>query len=231
MSALQEFGEGLWTADGPDVAFFFFPYPTRMAVARLTNGDLWIWSPVALTPELKRETDALGRVAHLVSPNLLHHLFLNAWKSAYPAAKLYGPADLARRKRNIAFDVLLGDKPDPAWNGEIDLAALSGNVFMTEYVFFHRASRTAMVADYVQNFRPGRYKGWRGWLARMDGLVQPQSSAPRELRITYWNRRAGRAALARILAWQPEKVVVAHGELVPSGGGEFIRHGFRWLLG
>jgi hypothetical protein len=33
---LQEFGRALFSAEGPTVSFFGFPYPTRMAVARLS---------------------------------------------------------------------------------------------------------------------------------------------------------------------------------------------------
>ena len=71
----------LWTADGPDVRFLgLFPYPTRMAVIRLRNGDLWIWSPIALDDALAQDVAALGPGRHLVSPNKLHHLSLGAWQ-------------------------------------------------------------------------------------------------------------------------------------------------------
>ncbi len=35
-SRLQAFGPEIWIADGPNVSFFSFPYPTRMAVVRST---------------------------------------------------------------------------------------------------------------------------------------------------------------------------------------------------
>lgn len=229
MTRLEAFGPDIWLADGPVVDFYSFPYSTRMAVIRLANGDLFIWSPVALDADLRAEIDALGRVAHLVSPNKIHHLFMGEWKTAYPQARLYASPGLPARRRDLAFDAVLDDAPELAWQDQIDQVALTGNLFLTEIVFFHRASRTALVTDYLQNFRHDQFKGWRRWVARWDGLMQPQSSAPRELRLMYWNRRKGRAALARILAWGPEKVVVAHGELVHSQGAAFIRHGFRWL--
>ena len=45
---LVPFGEELWVADGPVCSFYSFPYPTRMAVIRLANGELFVWSPVRL---------------------------------------------------------------------------------------------------------------------------------------------------------------------------------------
>ena len=69
---LRPFGPQIWTAEGPVVAVAGFRYPTRMAVIRLTDGSLFIWSPIALTPGLKTEVEALGQVTHIVAPNTLH---------------------------------------------------------------------------------------------------------------------------------------------------------------
>src|ERR1700758_22479 len=71
---LQPFGPEIWIADAPVASFYGFPYSTRMAVIRLSDGILFVWSPVALSTELRAAVDALGPVRHLVSPNALHHL-------------------------------------------------------------------------------------------------------------------------------------------------------------
>ena len=73
---LEQFAPFLFTAEGPIVSFFGFPYPTRMALARLSDDSVWVGSPVALTDELADEVQAIGPVRHIVSPNKLHHLFL-----------------------------------------------------------------------------------------------------------------------------------------------------------
>ena len=96
MTPLTEFGPGIWVGEGPVVQFFRFPYPTRMVVMRLADGGLFVWSPIALKPELKAAVDGLGPVRFLVSPNLLHHLFLGEWKTAYPHARLYASPGLAQ---------------------------------------------------------------------------------------------------------------------------------------
>jgi hypothetical protein len=85
-------------------SFYGLPYSTRMAVIRLSDGSLFVWSPVALSTALRAAVDALGPVRHLVSPNALHHLFLAEWTSAYPEARLYASPPIVRRtaKRSIA---------------------------------------------------------------------------------------------------------------------------------
>jgi hypothetical protein len=222
-------GTAIWIAEGPLVSFYGFPYATRMAVIRLANRNLFVWSPIALTPELKTQVEALGSVAHLVSPNKLHHLSLKEWRAAFPQARLYASPGLAKKRREMAFNAELGDMPEPAWAGEMDQAMMAGSFAMTEIVFYHRASDTALFADLIENFQPDWFKGWRGVVARLDGIVMPNAGAPREWRLTFTNRKAARAALARILAWQPEQVAMAHGEIVRANGAAFIRDSFRWL--
>lgn len=145
---LREFGNAIWIGDGPIVSFFGFEYPTRTVVIRLSGGGLFVWSPIKLSAELKREVDQLGPVRFLVSPNRLHHLFLAEWKAAYPRARLYASPGLRRKCKDLAFDADLADRPDVEWVAEIDQVPLRGST-LTEVEFFHHASRTAIFADLI----------------------------------------------------------------------------------
>jgi Domain of unknown function (DUF4336) len=225
---LHEFGPGIWLGDGPIVSFYGFPYPTRMALIRLPDG-LFVWSPIALSAALRREVDGLGPVRWLVSPNRLHHLYLGEWKSAYPAARLYASPGLRRKRTDLGFDAELGDSPEPEWTDDVDQVLMRGSFAMTEVAFFHRASRTAMFADLIENLPRDWFKGWRGMIARLDGIVAPNPGAPREWRASFLDRRAARAALGRILAWPIERVLVAHGECATANGAAFVRRAFGWL--
>jgi hypothetical protein len=228
--SLNEFGPGIWIADGPIVPFFTFPYPTRMALIRLSDGGLFVWSPIALSSDLKGHVDAFGPVRYLASPNRLHHLFLREWKSAYPQAKLYASPGLRRKRKDLAFDGELGETPEPEWAADVDQVPVHGS-FLTEVEFFHRASRTAMFADLLQNLPQNWVSGWRGVVARLDGVSAPNPGAPREWRASFLNRRGARASFERILAWPIERVVIAHGEPVAADGAAFVRGAFEWLLG
>ncbi len=44
-NALEQIGDEIWIVEGEPVSFYGFPYLTRMAIVRLSNGDLWVWSP------------------------------------------------------------------------------------------------------------------------------------------------------------------------------------------
>jgi hypothetical protein len=74
-----------------------------MTVVRLSDGSLWVCSPIRLSETLKASIDEQGPVRHLVSPNKIHHLFLEEWARVWPEAKLYASPGLARRRRDLAF--------------------------------------------------------------------------------------------------------------------------------
>jgi hypothetical protein len=228
---LLQFGPEIWIADGPVTSFHGFPYPTRMAVIRLSNGSLFVWSPVALSDSLSASINALGQVRHLVAPNALHRLFLGAWKSAYPAARLYASPRLRRKREDLSFDAELSDAPEPEWAADIEQVVVLGSFALTEVVFFHRAARTALFADLIQNFPRDWFKGWRGFVARHGGIVAPNPGIPIDWRLSFLNRRAARLSLDKVLAWPIERVLIAHGDLPAGDGATFVRRAFTWLLG
>lgn len=231
---LEQLGPDLWVADGGIVSFFGFDYPTRMAVVRLEDGGLWLWSPIALNPEIVAEVRALGPVRHLVSPNKLHHLFLGAWHAEFPEAKLWGTASTVARFRDLQFSGTLAETPPPDWAGQIDQYYFPNSRFLDELIFFHRKSRTAIIADlsqpFSQDFLDRHWPWWLRWIARRAGMVEGRGYGPIEIRITFRHRAAARAKMRALIEAGPERVVVAHGVLVRSGGTAFLRRAFAWLL-
>jgi hypothetical protein len=227
--ALAAIGPEIWTADGPPVRFFGFPYPTRMTIVRLPDNALWICSPTALDDAVGAAIAALGTPRWLIAPNLLHHLFLAPWQHAWPAARLHAVPALRRRRRDLRIDADLGPQPDPAWADAIDQVVFGGSLLMDEVVFFHRRSRSAVVTDLIQRFDPGAVRGWRGWLMRLDGLVGPDGSTPREWRITFRDRAALRRARDAVLAWQPQRVIIAHGACITEDAPATLARAFAWM--
>lgn len=228
---LQPFGEEVWLADGPTTDVAGFHYPTRMAVIRLAGGAIFVWSPTALSADLRTAVDALGEVRHLIAPNSLHHLFLGEWRRAYPAARLYAAPGLRGRRKDLDFDADLEDSPPAEWSGEIDQVLMRGNLITTEVVFFHRKSGTAIFTDLIQHFSPTWFSGWRAVVARLDLMAAAEPQVPRKFRNAFVGRRAARAALQRILAWPARRVLMAHAPPVEADGQAFIARTFRWLSG
>ena len=228
---LEQLGDNLWVADGSLVkANMGFCYPTRMAVIRLKNGGLMIWSPVAASAALVEAVTALGEPRFLVAPNTLHHVFLREWAELFPAALVYGPRALAQKRRDIVFSGFLEDEVVAAqWSGEIERVVLDGNRIMTEVVFFHRDSRTAIFTDLIQHFESGWFSGWRSIVARLDAMQGAEPAVPRKFRIAFTDRTATREKVGRILEWPTEQVLFAHGAPVRRDGQAFLKRAFAWL--
>lgn len=226
---LQDFGDEIWLADGPVEAIMGFRYATRMAVIRLGNGALFIWSPVKLTSELRDAVDHLGAVRHIVAPNSLHHLFVADWQSAYPDAQFHAAPGLREKRPDLRWDADLADMAPPQWSDEIDQVIVYGNKITTEVVFFHRQSRTAIFADLIQNFEPGWFKGWRAIAAKLDFMTADKPTVPRKFRMAFSDRDAARSALAQILDWPTQRMIAAHCPPVLQDGHAAIAHAFDWL--
>lgn len=226
---LEPFGPNLYVAEGPIVSFYGFPYPTRMAVARLPDDSVWVWSPIALTGDLARAVEDLGPVRYIVSPNKIHHLFLSGWVERWPEARLYAPPGLARKRPDLHFSAALGDQPAPGWAAEIDQVIFHGSLAMEEVAFFHRQSRTAIICDLIQRHPESSTSGWRGALMKLDGLVGDHGSTPREWRASFFRRATARAARDRVLGWQAERLLIAHGKCAQTGAAAIIAEALDWI--
>jgi uncharacterized protein DUF4336 len=225
--------DNIWIFEGGTVPFFTCAYPTRCVVVRLPSGDLWIWSPIELSEDLKQQIEALGEPAHLVSPNKIHHLFLQDWKSAWPNAKLWGPQSTIDKRGDLTFEAALDEQIPVEWENALDMVRFAGSPVMDEVVFFHRASQTAILADlsehFSRSFLDQHWKPWQRVIARLWGIVEGKGYAPLEWRLSFFNRRQARDCRNRILSWEPHMVIMAHGEWLHEGGTTFLKKALSWV--
>jgi uncharacterized protein DUF4336 len=231
---LEQLGPNLWFVDGGIVSFYGFDYPTRMVIVRLAGGGLWLWSPVEKTATVEAEIRALGPVRHIVSPNKLHYLFLGEWQAAFPEARLWGTAATIAKCGDLRFAAALAEDPPADWKGQIDQFYFANSPFLDELIFFHRTSRTVIIADLSQTFSEAFLKRhWPWWMqpiARLSKMVEGWGYPPIDYRISFRHRASARVKIRELIAEHPEHVVVAHGEVVRTGGESFLRRAFSWLI-
>lgn len=232
--------EGLWIVDGPEARMAMYgttlPFPTRMTLVRLSGGGLWCHSPVAPEAALFAAVDALGPVRHLVAPNKLHYTHLAAWKDRYPSATVWLAPGVRERAASQGLAVPAGealdDAPPAAWAADIDQLRFRGSRFMDEIVFLHRSSATLVVADLIENFEAERLPPLLRMLVRLAGSLHPHGRMPLDLRLTFLgHRRQARACRDRMLAWAPQRVILAHGRCHLQDGSAELRRAFAWLDG
>jgi len=229
VGALLPFAAGrLWTCWRP-LRFYGIAMGTRMTVCRFASGALWVHSPVALDASLEAALRALGPVRWVVAPNRLHHLFLLDFARAFPEAALYASPQLPPRRPDVRFAGVLGDTPEPAWAEELDQARVTGQSWLDEVAFFDRAARTLVLTDLCE-------EGHRGWpplarLAARIGGIWERHGPPRDMRWLLRRRPAEtRRLVERILAWDFDRMIVAHGRLVESGAKELFRRAYAFAL-
>jgi hypothetical protein len=226
-AALRELARNLWVAERPQ-RFYGLEVGTRMTVMRLADGSLLLHSPVTLDLDLRQDLDALGRVRFAVAPNRVHHLYAGEVKRAYPEARLWIAPGLDRKRPDLVFVGVLGDEPPLEWRAEVDQVFFRGRPYENEVVFLHRASRTLVICDLAFNFGSGAATATRLLmrLLRSYGHFGPSKLDPLLIR----DRQLARHSLERILAWDFDRVVVAHGDILERGGRDALREGYSWLL-
>ena len=208
------------------MSFMGWRLGTRMTVVRLQDGSLLIHSPVPIDEALKQEIDAIGPVAHIVAPSLYHHVFVGDAQSMYPDAKLHGAPGLEKKRKDLEFDAQIGGTVDPAWRSDLAEVRIDG-CLLGETVFFHEPSRTVISADLIENFQTSDH-WWTRFYLKASG-IHGKAGLSSMLRLMFRARKAARKSLDRILEWDAERVVLAHGEPILENGREAIRQTYDWL--
>ena len=233
LNTLKPIAENIWIVDGPQITFGGMPFSTRMTIIRLVNGDLFIHSPTPLPEALKAEVDALGSVKHLVSSNFIHYWWIAEWHEHYPHATRWASPKVRPRaaKHNIEFDRDLTDQPEPDWAGEIDQMIIRGSWAMQEVEFFHKASKTLILTDLIENFEPKRVPSrLMRFLMKLGGVADPDGKLPIDLYFSFFGHRDKlKAAIQRMINWAPKRVIIAHGRWYEKNGVEELRRAFRRL--
>lgn len=224
---LEAVGEDIWVAARP-LRFFGVETGTRMTVIRLEGGGLFIHSPVALDAETRAAIDDLGPVVAIVAPCLFHHLYVGPWAEAYPKASLSACPGLDEKRADVKWSRVLGDDvpADAEWGADLDQVFFASFPMQNEVVFFHRKSRTLVSSDVVFNLATHASPLTRA-LAFMIGHREPGPTLLERLMIR--DRREAHDQIGRMIDWGPERIVLAHGDIVRSNGASVLKKGYRWL--
>lgn len=223
---LEALDDGLWVATTPHVMMGLH-LGTRMTVARLRDDSLFVSSPIALDAALRAEIDELGRVSHIVMPNLFHHVYAGPWLDAYPEATTHAPTAMKKKRRDLRIDATLSATAHPDWEGTLIPHPIEGCA-LEETVFVHPTTRTVLSVDLCENFETSSHWPTRSYL-KLAG-IHGRIGWSRPLRVLYRDRPMARRSIDALLEHDFDRVVIAHGDIVQEDGKAAVRQTFEgWL--
>jgi len=205
----------------------------RMTVIKLVNGDLLVHDPCRINASVKQEIDSIGDVKYIVAPGSYHHLFVTDFQQEYPNAETYLCPGLERKRTDIKFDWILGNRADPRWSNTLEQVLVQGTKFMWEVAFFHKPSKTLILVDLLENIGDD-YKHPTGlylriWWKTIFRMWNNPKAAP-EYQMGWGDKSVVRSSLQKIIAWNPERVILAHGELIEDNVHEVLTSAWQKVL-
>ncbi len=226
---LEEYIPGtIWLCRYP-IGYFGVSFDARMSVIRLAGGRLVLHSPCEIDATLADAISALGRVAAIVAPGNFHHLHVASAQTAFPDARTFICPGVEKRAPSLVYDQVLGDDAPELWSAELDQVLVRGNSWIWEVAFFHRATKTLIVVDLVENFTDRTPRAnWhlKLWMKLVFRMWDNPKPAP-EYQLGWRDKAAARASLARILEWDFRRVILSHGDLIEDNARQIVEKAWR----
>jgi hypothetical protein len=229
--ALTEFvPDRIWLREYP-IRYMGVRVNARMTVIRLAGGSVVIHSPCRFDDAWAHTVAEIGPVEAIIVPGNFHHLHVPSCQSAFPGARTYACPGVEKRAPKLRFDELLTDVAPPLWAGELSQIVMQGGRYIREVIFFHHASKTLIVTDVIENI--GRDTPGTNWMLRvwfvLLGMWNEPAPAP-EYRFTWSDKSAARRCFERVLEWDFERVILAHGDLITRDAKTMVERAWRSIL-
>ena len=221
----------IWLKDYP-VHYAGVDFSSRMTVVRLSNGNLFIHSPCEIDADVKSKIDQLGKVDFIVAPGSYHYFYIESAQQAFPEAETFICPGIERKKPEIDFDWLLGNRPDKRWAHDFEQVLIRGNKFIWEVAFYHKITHTLILVDLIENITDTTadvswiLKLWWKLVFRMWNRPKP---AP-EYQLGWNDKKAAAKSLQRILNWDFERIIIAHGDLIEANAKEIALQAWQHPL-
>lgn len=217
---LTKLSDNLWMAHAPQKVMGF-NFGTRMTVIRLENEDLLLHSPVTINRDLKSELDSIGKVKYLIGSNRFHHLYIQNCLESYPEAEAWGAPGLPDKRKDIDFKGVIDENTLFGSGDEVQHMLFEGMPLMNEVVFYHPGSRTLIVSDMLFNFPKDVPFGF-GLFLRLFGLYGGPCLSWLERLFFIKDKAKARESAQKVLALDFDRVVLAHGDIIPTGAKEIV---------
>jgi hypothetical protein len=215
---LETLGEGVHTLEGAQ-RFMGLEMGARMTVLE-TDGGVLVHGPLGVPPETIAE---IGVPRWVLAPNLLHHLYVGPWLAA--GCEGWAAAGLQHKRGDLQFHGVVEPGVQP-FGSDIQLFPLQCFPLSNEVVVYHRPSRTLVVTDLVFNIAPTAPWTTKAVMFCICGYPGCKTTA---LERILMHRDVARREINALLALDFDRLILAHGDVVESGGRKALAGAFEWL--
>lgn len=193
--------------------------PLRCTLIKTSKARILI-SPIALTTAHLQEMSGLGPITDIVAPSLLHHLHIKATQALFPQAQTWGPPGCREKFPEIRWDKILS-LDSWAHAEEVETVLIEGIPRLNESVFLEKSSGTLITTDLTFNLTNPR--GWAAPLVLRHLGTYGHFAVSKLILRFMQDQEALRNSLSRMMSWNFDSVVMAHGEIILSQGKEKLR--------
>lgn len=239
---IRDVTPNLTTFSTPFLRFSRIKIGGRGTLIKLASGNLAIFSPVALTDDVRAAvTQRGGTVKYIIAPDIEHHIFVTAWAHAYPDAEVIGveglpekrEADEATKGTKFHHVYSASNRRDLKVSPEFD-AEFEAEYFPShqnrELALLHKPTRTLLEADLLFNlpateqFSKAGVSATSGLFTRLfGGIMNTRGDATWQKR-ALWYGAAGKdrqgfgESASRVAKWEFDRIIPCHGDVIETGG-------------
>lgn len=219
--------DGLWTIHHREFSIGGLQIGTRSNVVRLPDGSLALHAPGPLDATELAAVRTLGTVSALIFPNLLHTGFAARAAAAFPEARVFAAPGVATKVPGLRVDDFLGQSVPSVFAGVAEMLVWEGCPLVDERIFFLPATRTLLAVDL--NFNLHGLTGLTRFAMWLNN-ANDRYCVTRLARSQYIKDAAAAGRSIRVMAdaWDIDRIVVSHGEIVVSGGRSLLREAWAF---
>ncbi|KYG68023.1 hypothetical protein AZI87_01765 [Bdellovibrio bacteriovorus] len=214
----------VWTRD-QDLKFYGVSIGARMTAIRFDSGDVFVHSPIKLTEEIVRDLQAMGTVRWAVAPNKMHHLYVADLKKHFPEVQIFCAPELDKKRSDFKFDGVITNEQSFPWSSEVKHVFIEGAPFYNEVVFFHPKTKTLIVSDLATNFQQTDSLLTKMFL-KILGSYGHFGWTKTEKRLFIKDKNAFYRSLDKVLSFDFDRIILAHGEPVLTDGKQMLQKVF-----
>jgi hypothetical protein len=218
----RQIAEGVAVVHYP-LRAFGIDFGRRVTLLRLGDGRLVIHSSAPFTSEDVEAIRRFGEPSWLIDSTLMHDTYAKEARAAFPDIPYLAPGGFAKAT-GVPIQPLL--PPPSDWSDQIEVLKIEGLRRINEHAFFHRASRTLVLADVLFHFSANS-RGWPRFFAQRIMRLPRLLGISAFFRMMICDRKAFALSMKKMLEWDFGQIVVGHGEPIQNDAKSILEQALR----